>query len=132
MNLQDRLADPNNMNPLFQRILALSTAYHKRLTKKIIETRTTIGSIIGGSVLGEILEMEPNLTKLEKSKSALKWMLGNYGGNIEVWSSPSGRKLLMITNGYGRRDKKHFKVETIIPVRKFEGIWVEWHESIKT
>lgn len=126
-SMKERLEDPNNINPLFHRISNLANIHLAGMTKKLAQTRSTIFPLIGGGVLAEILEREPNPRKM-KSKSERKYLLGVYGGNMECWSSPSSRKFVLVTNGLRGKKREVFE---LIPVRKIQGVWCEYEEVIK-
>lgn len=127
--IEERLSDPNNLNPLFQRIGGLANVHFEKMTSKLLSVRSNIFSLVGGSVLAEILDREPDPYRA-KSKSVTKWLLGSYGENMECWSSPSGQKFILITNGYRVGNKKR-KIFEMFPVRKQDGMWIEYDEPIK-
>lgn len=125
MRLDERLTDPNNWNPALQKIVTLSIAYDGASPRQILESRATIGSFAGGSMLGELLERVPDPRRPSGDQR-----LGRWGGNVEVYALESGDRKIVITNGFSRRRKDKFRLEKVIHLRKIEGVWTEWKENI--
>ncbi|MDG6918340.1 MAG: hypothetical protein JRN62_02770 [Nitrososphaerota archaeon] len=124
MDIAARLVDPNNNNPALTEIVTMSLVLDKASPKSVVESRAKIGAFFGGSILAELLDREPN-----PGKRSDEQRLGRWGGNIEVYATQNGDRRVVITNGYSRRNAL-FAVEKSVILRKIEGVWMEWKESI--
>ncbi|MDG6989661.1 MAG: hypothetical protein JRN21_10155 [Nitrososphaerota archaeon] len=126
MSLDALQSDPNNRNPFLQKIAALSLAYDKTSPKQVLESRATIGTYFGGSILAEILDREPD----PRNERLPEQRLGRWGGNVEVYAMANGTRKVVITNGYSRKVKSLFREEKSFMLRRVGKIWTEWKENI--
>jgi hypothetical protein len=121
----------HNLTALFHEVISLAAIARVQSGEKLKDTQQwlTVAHIITAPSIAEALDREPPSYR-SNSKSPFKYRTGQVTQWIETWTSLSGQRMIMITNG--KRGKKR-QIHHIIPVRKMhEGMWFKWEESIQS
>lgn len=122
---------PANLNPLFHVVLSASVVPRLEAGDSFEDVYSWLNVAHRGMApdLMDILEREPDPRNAKSKSPFVKYMLGSFTKYIEVWAMPSGQKMIMITNGTKKEGKR--KLYKVIPVRKIQGVWLEYKETIQ-